>query len=460
MAPTGGRPRQYPKDHKGPYTVLIRKISKEIDALTMIKYIHNHYKSTTTARMVNADKMRIVLENIDEANKLPLDVSISSTYRVYIPEINVETIGCIRLSPSSDEKSILIHGVGRFKDPNLPKFKILDVYRLTKGGNTDMETDEQMSDSEEVEKKSEVEKTTIIRVTFEGTILPEYIEIEKLLIPVSQFRRKQMFCSRCQQYNHTEKFCSNREICQNCFEKHPTNTCTKIIEKIQCIHCNEDHETGSKMCTRRVVLEKREAWKERQQRKLTYAEMLREIEGDNPPLPNENPENYLKTPIKFPQYRKRIYYREFPNINESNSESKRKKSGNPTEYETPPGFRKNYDDYSFENQIENFLRKTINNLQLAEWIKDLIASFLIPIAKELLSGVKSSLMSTVTSNSYSQPAPEKLYKPSASAPHPKPAFSPATIIPPQPVTASSSSSLDTQSIPSTSSLLQNLKQSK
>jgi hypothetical protein len=54
----------------------------------------------------------------------------------------------------------------------------------------------------------EVVKINSLRITFEGKLLPDYVAVGNLLIPVRMYTRKAMFCEKCNRY----KGLPNRQI--------------------------------------------------------------------------------------------------------------------------------------------------------------------------------------------------------------------------------------------------------
>lgn len=100
----GLRVRQYPNNHEGPWLVFIRKVSLPLKSLEISSHIFATYPSCKLVTSVNEDKLRVVFGDRTEANMLPYDAKLSTIHRVYIPEISVETIGCISFSAAIQVK--------------------------------------------------------------------------------------------------------------------------------------------------------------------------------------------------------------------------------------------------------------------------------------------------------------------------------------------------------------------
>ena len=235
------RIRQYFDGHKGPYKVFIRKISQDIKYFELNKETRKKYKTINDVFLASKNKISITYSSMKEANEFPHDKKWNSVYKVYIPEASVEVMACVTLSIDEDEEELLKNGEGKFLNPHLKILKILEVLRFHR--------EENASDTNMVKVKV---PTSVVRVTFPGKIIPERIEIEGLLIRTREFRRKVMFCDNCLKYNHTSKLCNNKQVCKKCVKSHDGICCTNENNEIICIHCKQEHETGSAICPRRI----------------------------------------------------------------------------------------------------------------------------------------------------------------------------------------------------------------
>lgn len=59
-----------------------------------------------------------------------------------------------------------------------------------------------MRKNNETNENQQLQKTNV-RVTFADLILPEKVTLYGCLFPVREFKKRQMFCVKCLQYNHT-----------------------------------------------------------------------------------------------------------------------------------------------------------------------------------------------------------------------------------------------------------------
>lgn len=237
------RIRQYPDKSVGPFTVFIRNVGKPFSEVKLAKQLTAKYKSIRHVRAMNQFKLVVILNEKEEANKMPKDEDLKE-FRVYIPASTVEIDGRIRLSTESSQEQLMEHGSGIFIGGS-EKVKILDVYRHKYKGEND-----------------KLEDSTNVVITFEGTKLPDFIATpEGLYIPINRKNiKKDMFCVKCQREGHTQGTCSNK--CRKCSQPHQEKDC-RLSEPIR-KSCDGNHYTGSNECdvrkekfNRKVVRETR-----------------------------------------------------------------------------------------------------------------------------------------------------------------------------------------------------------
>jgi hypothetical protein len=326
----------------------------------------------------------------------------------------VETIGCINLSQESDEKEIIKSGVGKFRNPNIPNIKILAVHRLTRI----QESKDEKMETEAAEKSDtnntaeNIEKTNVVRVIFEGNLLPDYVEVNKLLLRVSMFKRKLMFCELCQRYNHTSKLCVNKARCQICFEIHSTEKCPEKEKVIVCLHCKGNHPTGYKFCPRRIFIERKENIREKAAKQRTFAEMLMDLEGDEPDMPGEDQSKYTE-PMKFGNLRKRLYDREFPEMKRPTPQPKRVRKETPETKEMPPGFKASQ-YINNDDTILSFLYSFVDKLGFSEAINNIIKEFVVPFIYQIIQNAIGTFTESMKT-SFTSPFKES----TSSTPHKK-----------------------------------------
>lgn len=370
------RIRQYFDGHKGPYKVYIRKISQDIKYFELNKDIRKQYSTILDVFLASKNKISVTFSSIKEANEFPYNKKWNSVYKVYIPEASVEVMACVTLSIDEDEEELLEHGEGKFLNPHLKNITILEVLRFHK---------------ENVGSKVK-SPTSVVRVTFPGQIIPERIEIEGLLIRTREFRRKAMFCINCLKYNHTSKLCNNRQVCKKCVK--PECNCSEEENNvISCIHCKQEHETGSANCPKRILIQKKGAKREKLSQNRTYAEMLREA-GDE--MPGEDPSRYLNKPFNT-SIRKRKLVITTPVSTKPPFTKKTKTTNESEDSGPPPGFHKAASHP--DDEIHKFLMSLVKDLNLQPFVTQLIVKFVIPIVHQFIQNITNTVMDKIVNKS-------------------------------------------------------------
>ena len=182
------RVKQYHSNAKGPYTVFVRKKDVPIDPLKIQKFVYKNYKSCSKAFCVNEQKLKFEFTDVNEANEIVYDLNLMD-YKVNVPADSVEVRGVINIIATVDIKNFCNSANGGFQNPNIPKVKILDAFRFTAPGTS-----------------NPINK---VKITFEGTVLPDHIILDQhLIIRVRPYYPKPLFCEKCLAYNHTKLYCS------------------------------------------------------------------------------------------------------------------------------------------------------------------------------------------------------------------------------------------------------------
>lgn len=303
----------------------------------------------------------------EEANEL---AKWNAKYRICIPEKRVEVMSCISWSIEQNVGS-LMSGARKFKNRNFPNVEILEATRFQK--NT-----EPIASSSTAATQGGRESLPTVRVTFAGLILPEYlVTADRLLVPVREFKRRQMFCTTCLSYRHTASHCNNKA------QISPLG--------FSCIHCkNNDHNSGDKSCPKRKNLEKRDQTRTKIIRKKTYAEMLQELDP-NAVMPDESTNAHF--PVLTGTKRQRMEMRTQSTSNHESPTRKRPRNESQTD-RIPPGFRNTADATVNGNEngfsLGKFLIPIINDLVLPSWLKQIVFKFVIPFVDNLFNQLTNS----------------------------------------------------------------------
>jgi len=377
------RVRQYPDTNKGPFVVCIRAINTPLESTRLTKYIRKRYTADINIRQINEFKLRVVfadkkpeagsikkLVTIDEArrqaNSLPNCELYNKKYRIYIPEKLVETMGCIAWSCSESENDLIEDGEGKFKNVLLPSVKILDAIRFEKI----------------VDGSENRIKTGVVRVTFAGLVLPDYVCLYGLLIPVREFKRRQMFCTSCLSYNHTQSHCNNK-----------ARTAVPIFK---CVHCKtNDHNSGDKRCPRRKFLEKRENERAKNFRQKTFAEMLQTFDP-NATMPGEE-YGVEFPPLRLGTKRERNQLRHENILAEEISPTRKRSRSNLQENASaPPGFRNPNHIELEDDDITAFMRSIITELELPPFMMQLCLKYAVPFIVKLIHKFTNTVLSKMS----------------------------------------------------------------
>lgn len=230
------RVRLYSPIHKGPFFVFIRAGQNGLCHLKVTKYLFANYKETITRVIqVNKHKLQVLFKSAEAANALPLDDNeVLKSHRVYIPAEHVEVDGLVFLSPEDCLDDLLADGIGKFDGLGLPDVAVIDVFRFQT----------QLKDS--LEKPITKSPTSLVRVTFCGTVLPNKLVINGLMLPVKPYQRQVMFCEHCSRTGHTAKYCVVKARCMKCGENHETKNCATNSADMKCILCGLNHDTNNR----------------------------------------------------------------------------------------------------------------------------------------------------------------------------------------------------------------------
>ena len=112
-------------------------------------------------------------------------------------------------------------------------------------------------------------------LTFDGR-LPERIYVQYMSYRVRPFERAPLRCFCCQQYGHAAAVCTANKICGRCGKENCQEECEGKVQA-ECLHCGGDHHAGSAKCPRTIKEVK--VNRVRTEKKMSYAEALKRVEG-------------------------------------------------------------------------------------------------------------------------------------------------------------------------------------
>lgn len=255
----------YYEKHPGPYIVYIREYADKT------KHIFDKYKGIEQITPVQRGKLLVKCSSIETANDLAMDAALGKDYNIYIPSIDVEVQGVIILDLESDAE-VVAKGEGKFKDPRLPRVKIVRAERLNSM------------------KSGSLCKTNSVRITFEGKILPDYVAMGQLLLPLRSYTPKPKVCDKCKSYNHSSKYCTRSAVCSKCGDSdHTEDKCTKTSDEIKCADCKGNHIKGNNNCEfyKRIYYNKSIGVVKGY--KKSFAEIMKAMSSNEETLPGDEP---------------------------------------------------------------------------------------------------------------------------------------------------------------------------
>ena len=118
--------------------------------------------------------------------------------------------------------------------------------------------------------------TSLVRVTFPGSVLPQRLILDGLILPIEPYRKRAMLCENCLRTGHTKAFCVVKPKCAKCGSAHITSDC-KVEERLsKCFICGTGHNPDDrKLCPKLA----QETLKKHQQLKkklaLSYSEAVK-----------------------------------------------------------------------------------------------------------------------------------------------------------------------------------------
>ena len=214
---------------------------------------------------MNNHKVRVELKTASAANKLVVDGDpIFQPYRLYITADQVEIDGIIRFSCDEELKDLMEHAQGHFENDKISAVKIIDAFRFEK---TTRDSDGNIK---------EKTPTSIVRLTFPGSILPSKVIIDGLIIPVELYQRKAMVCDNCTRFGHTQRFCVLKPKCRACgATNHITSSC-QLSDTTKCYVCLLQHDPKDKsICPKVTEANRQKQAQARTRSHLAYAEVVK-----------------------------------------------------------------------------------------------------------------------------------------------------------------------------------------
>ena len=384
MATQKIRIKQYPDSLKGPYIVYVRRKEVDLDQFHLQKQVFDRYKSCSLAISINEFKMKFEFSELSDANNIVKDERMKA-YRVYVPAKEVEVRGVISLSNEIDASELLNSAVGKFNNPNIGHVKILEVYRFNQLGTKT--------------------PTNKVKLTFEGTVAPDHIIVDRhLQIRVQKFLPKSFFCEKCLSFNHSTAYCTKvNQRCRKCGNFHGTNDCTSSI--IKCIHCKGNHLAGDPTCPTKKQADKKLQTNEHMIQKNRYYQLQTLIEDDTEEETTQT-ENNNKT-FEITQTKKRRTTKSPDHITTYGTKSYAEVASQLNDQEDPSTShsrphkthrKRQSNDLENNSKTYKFVNEIVNKLDISLVFKKILIELLPPLLDSLWSQLSDSLISNLSKN--------------------------------------------------------------
>ena len=251
------RVRAYPNNFAGPFYVYFRSKGKPLNVLQISRDLRRLFSAVTLVEKVG-NILRVSVGNAKQANEIARSELFLREWNVYVPSRNVEIVGVV--SEESLTVSELSASEGIFKNSSLPSVKILECRQLSSVS---------LQDGKKVYSPS-----GSFRVTFEGSVLPNYVAIGCLRLPVRLFVPRVWACQNCQQLGHSTSYCRNKARCTKCGGEHAVGACT--VDTQLCVYCKQAPHALSSCPEYKERSDKlKRSLKDRSKR--SYAEMVKKI---------------------------------------------------------------------------------------------------------------------------------------------------------------------------------------
>lgn len=192
--------------------------------------LHLNFTDIIKFEKKGRNRLCVTFRSILSANKLlKNETLINMGYSMFIPTNLISCKGVVRyvdtdLTEDEIKQNLTVYNI-----------KVIEVKRLNR---------------RKVDKAGVATyvPTSTIRITFEGKILPKFVDIYRLPMPVQPYMLPVVQCYSCLLYGHIQKNCNGKSKCKNCGEVAATGS--QCVEcKTRCIHCSsESHTSVSNKC--------------------------------------------------------------------------------------------------------------------------------------------------------------------------------------------------------------------
>lgn len=216
---------KYSLSDPGPFRVFLESTDDNIKRLHPMKVgkiiftsLPRYKHLINDISSVGLKKVKIEMNSFEAANNFVMEKSlISYNLSAYIPLFYTTKSGIVRDIPVEISEEELRNDIRC-------EFPILDIFRFNKKGNKEI-------------------KISVIKITFQTQVLPQYIKLHGVRAPVIPFIPTTIICHRCLRYGHKYENCrSTKPRCAFCKDNHETDECMSRGEP-ECVYCGKGHKT-------------------------------------------------------------------------------------------------------------------------------------------------------------------------------------------------------------------------
>ncbi|XP_036146451.1 uncharacterized protein LOC118646829 [Monomorium pharaonis] len=170
----------------------------------------------------------IEFRTMKEANKfLDHKELIPENWFAYIPNFKIFRTGIIKDVSIDLSETEILEGI---EFPN-NSFKITKIERLKF-------LDRRNNNS--------LKPSNSVKITFETSLLPEFVYIYRYKHRVLPFINKPRKCTKFCRWGHSDRMCRGKVRCSRCGEDHPIEECTEDTYK--CVNCGGPHSPFERSC--------------------------------------------------------------------------------------------------------------------------------------------------------------------------------------------------------------------
>lgn len=219
----------YDKEDNGPFAMIVETsidiegIRKGINSIDIARKLRKaNIKSIIEIKKTGFNKVKIIFENYEEANKLVVQNDLKDC-KTYIPFNFNSTTGILFDIPTEIKEEELFEEI-------ISSAKIIKIIRINRKDGTN------------------VFPTKRVKVIFKGKILPKELTLFYTKVTVKYYIPFQQ-CYNCWRFGHIAAACKERnKRCTKCYNKHEDDTPCK---QVGCPNCRGEHAPNFKNCPAR-----------------------------------------------------------------------------------------------------------------------------------------------------------------------------------------------------------------